>query len=55
VAKGFADAIGTLPGIAAFARMTQVATATEGISLGVLAGVDNLSATAGLILSNIDA
>jgi hypothetical protein len=55
VAKGFADAIGTLPGIAAFARITEVATATEGISLGVLAGVDNLSATAGLVLSNVDA
>jgi hypothetical protein len=55
VAKGFADAIGTLSGIAAFARITEVATATEGISLGVLAGVDNLSATAGLVLSNVGA
>ncbi|MEU4222269.1 VCBS repeat-containing protein [Actinoplanes sp. NPDC026623] len=54
VVKGFGDAIGTLPGIAAFSRMTVVSTASAGISLGVLAGIDNLSAQACLVLANVE-
>ena len=53
ITGGFANAISTLPGIAAFNRIEEVAAASDGISLGVLAGVDNLSATAALILSNV--